>query len=294
MYNNKGGVGKTTLSLFLADFLSSMSINKKKSRVLVIDFDPQASCSNAILGLEKVTSLRNKGLTLPHALQERIKGNEACLDHYIHTRHETDVIKTRKIRLGNLDVIISESDLALNFDENASLNDSLLQSNWIRSHLSKKYDFIFIDLPGNLSKRNGYSLIGAFLVDYFIIPTEPNRLNINSIPSTLKMLSNIKEWKGKGAYKLLGFVLNKADKRTKQYKLHKDELMQFANIADCKIYNSILPPTPKLSNASDDSIVCHTLFDRYDTYYQHVRSLVLEVVKDLGFSANVKKPNTKK
>ncbi len=291
IYNNKGGVGKTTLSLFISDFLSSITINQKKSRVLVIDFDPQASCSNAILGINKISNIRSKQRTLPHALLEKIKGSKCIkLEGYIFTREKKEKPGTRKVKLGNLDVISSSSELVTEFEESSSLDDSLLISKWMKDQLSGKYDFVFVDLPGNLSKRNGYSLVGAFLVDFFIIPTELNRININAIPLTLKILDSIKEWRGEdNQFKLLGFVLNKADKRTKQYRLHKDELVQFANIRGCKIFDSVLPPTPKLSNATDDSIEFFTLSDRYDTYYKNVRSLVLEIVESLGFSIKRKK-----
>jgi len=291
IYNNKGGVGKTTLSLFIADFLSSITIKQEKSRVLVIDFDPQASCSNALLGIDKVSNIRNEGLTLPHAIMEQSHGSKCVnLEDYIFTREENSNYKTRKIKLGNLDVIISSPDVVTDFEEASSLKDSLQLSKWMKGQLSEKYDFVFIDLPGNLSKRNGFSLIGSFLVDFFIIPTELNRININAIPLTLQILDNIKEWRGNdSSFKLLGFILNKADKRTKQYRLHKDELVQFANIRGCKIFDSVIPPTPKLSNATDDSIENFTLSDRYDTYYNNVRSLVLEIVKELGFSVKRKK-----
>ncbi len=72
IYNNKGGVGKTTVTLFLADFLSSITIRGKKSRVLVIDFDSQSSCANAILGLERVTELKREGKTLSGMLKSMI------------------------------------------------------------------------------------------------------------------------------------------------------------------------------------------------------------------------------
>ncbi|TWI75597.1 chromosome partitioning protein [Desulfobotulus alkaliphilus] len=286
IYNNKGGVGKTTLALFLADFLSSVTIKGKKSRVLVIDFDPQASCCNAILGPEKVAGLRETGKTLPHALKERAEGkNGPDLLGYIFTRKENLRSKTKKTRLGNLDVIVSEAELALAFEESASMEHVADMASWIKTSLSEHYDFIFIDLPGSLSKRNGFSLIGAFLADYFLVPIEPNRMNINAIPLTLKMLNDIRGWRGnKRPFRLLGFVLNKADRRTRQYKLHKDALVHYADVASCKIYDNILPPTPKLSNATDDSIQFITLSDRYDTYYAHVKKLVLEVIDDLGFS----------
>jgi len=294
VYNNKGGVGKTTLTLFLSDFLSALSINQRKSRILVIDFDTQNSCANALLGLERVSELKNKGQTLPQAFLNHFQNPSAHpLSQYIETRAENKTLKTRKKKLGNVDVLISEPDAALAFEESHNLNDSLELAQWMKQEVSSHYDFVFIDLPGNLSKRNGFSLVGAFLADYFIIPTEPNRLNINTIPDTIKMLDHIQKWRGTHTYTLLGFVLNKTDKRTKQYKLHKDSLTQFANMKGCKIYKNILPPTPKLSNATDDSLTYFTLSDRYDTYYTHVKNIVFEIIHDLGWSVHSKKPTTK-
>ena len=46
--NNKGGVGKTTVSRFLTDYFSLV----KKERVLAIDLDPQANFSNRFLKME--------------------------------------------------------------------------------------------------------------------------------------------------------------------------------------------------------------------------------------------------
>jgi chromosome partitioning protein len=43
--NQKGGVGKTTTTIHLADFLS-----QKKLKTLVIDFDPQAHSTFSLCG----------------------------------------------------------------------------------------------------------------------------------------------------------------------------------------------------------------------------------------------------
>ncbi len=291
IYNNKGGVGKTTLTIFLADFLSSVSINGKKSKVLVIDFDPQASCAVALLGEESVEKIRKEKKTLSAAFAMQLwKKEEPEFQKYIHSREEqSEKRKTRgrKFTIGALDVMVSGEDDVLNFDENASLKDSLYCAALLDRRLGKAYDFIFVDFPGNLSKVNKFSLIGAFLVKSFIIPLEANKLTVNAVPSTIKMLDNISKWRGdskkKPGHSLLGFVLNKTDRRTKQYKLHYHRLQEIAEQRKSKIYKSILPQTPKLATAADDSLSFITLAEKYDTYYGHVRRFVVEIMEDLGF-----------
>ena len=295
IYNNKGGVGKTTLTLFLSDFLSSIRVNQKNARVLVLDFDPQNSASHALLGLEQVTDLKHQQRTLAHACLNRLPnktGQEAVkLSDFIATRPAKNNPRIKKTQLGKLDVMISDELAALQLEESITLADSIAFAKWLKEELNKDYDFIFIDLPAGLSKRNGYSLIGAFLADYFIIPIEPNRLNINTLPMTALLLDNIRDWQDqKQPFKLLGFVLNKTDRRTKQYQRHKDELIHFAERNHSKIYKNILPPTPKLANASDDSIEFFSLAGRYDTYYDHVRKIVYEIAADLGFKTKKRAP----
>lgn len=283
IYNNKGGVGKTTLTLFLADFLSSMLVNQKKSRILVLDFDPQNSCASSALGLSQVSKQINQGLTIPKALMAQRQSTLGNINDYITTRSEKRNRRTGKARLGDVDVMTSDPEAAIEFDDNVSLDEAITLAAWLKQTLTRQYDFIFVDLPGNLSKHNRYSLVGAFFVDHLLIPTEPNRINSNAMPATLKMVNNLHEWSGTKKPKVLGFVLNKTDRRTKQYKLHHDELTQFATIANSKIYDSVIPPAPTLANASDDSIDYVTLIDKYDNYYNNVRTLVIEIARDLGF-----------
>lgn len=52
--NMKGGVGKTTLTVCLAEALAVMA----KKRTLVIDLNSQASCTYALVGRKGMNSLR--------------------------------------------------------------------------------------------------------------------------------------------------------------------------------------------------------------------------------------------
>ncbi len=288
IYNNKGGVGKTTLTLFLADFLSAITINRKRARVLVLDFDPQGSCASAILGAETVNKITKSQLTLSNAFLNKLKGEDVDWHNYVHTRSEAKS-DTKKTKVGKLDVMLSDPVSVLEFDQeaNASLTYPSIFSAKLLDEMSKDYDFIFVDFPGNLSKINTFCLIGAFMVSHFLIPVEPNRINANALQGTVDMLNNLKAWRSRSKFKVLGLVLNKSDRRTKQYRDHNSTIEKIASDMGCKIYENILPPTPKLADATDDSIEFFTLSDKYNSYYNHVRKLVIEFTTDLGF--NVRK-----
>lgn len=48
--NLKGGVGKTTLTVAIAEFLALGELDGRRRRVLVIDLDPQSNASVALIG----------------------------------------------------------------------------------------------------------------------------------------------------------------------------------------------------------------------------------------------------
>lgn len=68
MINLKGGVGKTTITVGLADFISKSLLKK----VLVIDMDPQCSASMAFLGETRWSEKEKKKETLYHLFKDRM------------------------------------------------------------------------------------------------------------------------------------------------------------------------------------------------------------------------------
>ena len=91
--NHKGGTGKTTSCLSIAGYLA-----KSGSKVLVVDFDPQANATSG-LGIDK-SSLRH---SMYDAVLDQCDGREGvAISHVIV---ETDII--------NLHLAPSEFDLAV-------------------------------------------------------------------------------------------------------------------------------------------------------------------------------------
>ena len=95
IFNNKGGVGKSTICWNLADALA-----RRDKRVLLIDFDPQCNLSIAVLGDETfVATLPTQnvpyGTTIRSFLQRFLQntGGEELFRHKgLHTHPNVDVV----------------------------------------------------------------------------------------------------------------------------------------------------------------------------------------------------------
>lgn len=82
---------------------------------------------------------------------------------------------------------------------------------------------------------------------------------------------------------IVGVVLNKTDKRTRQYRLHAQEIRSMAGRHDTVVFDAFLPHAPALATAADDSLKFETLRERYDSYYDHVRNVAKELAERCGY-----------
>ena len=75
-------------------------------------------------------------------------------------------------------------------------------------------------------------------------------------------------------------VLNKTDRRVQQYKSKFPQILKVADERELPpIFNNILPESPKLATATDETRDFLTLKDRFDSYYLNVRKVALELEK---------------
>jgi chromosome partitioning protein len=170
--NAKGGVGKSTTTMMIADTLAS----RDGKRILVIDADPQASISMMLLGEPRLDLVLEKSRTLP-ALLDRLNAGERpkpAEDGYI----QRDVSDIRNSR--GLDLLAGDFTLAwLERSEKAS-NDAERDGNIpdLLRAIGEAYDYVFIDCPPSVTRFTEAWLASS---DFILMPTRPDYLSTRGL-----------------------------------------------------------------------------------------------------------------
>jgi len=167
--NTKGGVGKSTLVLALAETLSAYH----GKNVLVIDSDSQASVSSMLMTIPNLHRLQQNGLTMVDFLVARVLQNAHSDWLRFVVRNVSDVDDARS-------VFLIPSDMQLTLFEREVSKESLhgrLRAviNDLLSEARKVFDIIFIDCPPGLSVLTESWLREA---DFHISPTKADYVSV--------------------------------------------------------------------------------------------------------------------
>jgi chromosome partitioning protein len=176
--NLKGGVGKTTTSVALAETFSA-SLGKK---VLVIDLDPQTNATLMLIGEEKWFDLNTKGHTLAQLFKDALDPDHKSFDlDATLQRRVSDVDAARTIDLlpSSLDLIDVQDKLA-SAPPGKFYSSNPIELLWrsVKKRIDD-YDIVIIDCPPNLGI---ITLNGLRMSDSYIIPTIPDHLSTYGIP----------------------------------------------------------------------------------------------------------------
>ncbi len=184
--NLKGGVGKSTTTLILAEYLALA----KDLRVLVLDFDPQSNSSFMLLSRGGIELAESQHKTLPHFMLSMSNQSTRTAGSYIYTG-ASDLIeldRTRSLnKRGKIDVLPSvpkmwfvEYDLTKKLyaknQEPAEEFKNIIASGL--DSLQGSYDVILIDCPP------GFSMLtraGLMLCDAVISPTIADEVSVRSL-----------------------------------------------------------------------------------------------------------------
>jgi cellulose biosynthesis protein BcsQ len=186
-FNNKGGVGKTTLICNLA---SSLAVNKK-IKVLIIDADPQCNASAYLLPeeeLEKIL-LDNKHNSLDSFYEpiRRGQGYPTQIPTIVRSeRFKVDLI------VGDPKLSIREDLLATDWASTRNGESRGFQTTYaIKELLSRlnNYDLVLVDMGPSLGALNRSVLLA---VDYFLMPLS---VDIFSLMAVGNIISSFDNWR---------------------------------------------------------------------------------------------------
>lgn len=191
IFNNKGGVGKTTFCANLATHFAQ----KHDKRVLVLDLDPQANITHYMLGDEVASdviapyydrTIAKVESTIVDAFDNYEVGESTVntnITPILCERFEVHLIAGNPF-LASYEDILSKKWNELSDPDNVS---GMRISNWIYTILranENNFDYALIDLSPSLGAINRTALLAS---DYFISPMSCDIFSLVAI-------KNIRQW----------------------------------------------------------------------------------------------------
>ena len=170
IYNNKGGVGKTTTTLNLAAILTRLG-----KQVLVVDFDPQQGDLTNSLGLKLGT------VSLCDCLMDNSLNIQATIQPFTVKNKSGKYVKLFDVIPADPKMAqYTEGELAAKIEKQAARLRDLLKP------FINKYDYILIDCP---TSWMFFSQSSVYAADAVLIPTNHN--NLASLHNAAKVIKEL-------------------------------------------------------------------------------------------------------
>lgn len=187
--NQKGGVAKSTSAINLG-----IGLVRHGKKVLIIDNDPQGSCTIA-LGYQEPDGMET---TLAKIMERVLNEEEFDLtDGILHNEEGVDLLPA------NIELAGVEMSLITIMSSETVLREYV---GWIKD----RYDYIIVDCSPNLGQLTINALTCA---DYVIIPVQAAFLPVKGLEQLLKTISRVKR-KMNPKLEIMGILLTMVDYRT--------------------------------------------------------------------------------
>lgn len=217
IFNQKGGVGKTTTNINLAACLAL-----KGKKILILDIDPQGNTTSG-MGITK------KGLdkTMYEVLiNDKLEPSDA-------------IIPTR---IENLDIIPASVQLAGAEIELVQLEGREKRLKKALDKIKDKYDYIFIDCPPSLGLLTINSLTA---VDSVLIPIQCEFYALEGVSQLMSTIELVKK-NMNTSLEIQGVILSMFDGRTNLSIQVVEEVKKYFKE---KVYTTVIPRNVRLAEA---------------------------------------------
>lgn len=186
IFNNKGGVGKTTLACNLASFIG------QRKRVLLIDLDPQCNSTSYLLNEEEQLDwYEGKNNKVSIVIDPLNKGRG-------YYSKKLPIIESKRFGIdllpGDTKLALQEDFLAEDWIKTLAGSPRGLQTTFVFSKLlydlQDQYDYVFFDLGPSLGALNRTALLAC---DYFIIPMTSDLFSLQALDNIGESLNSWKK-----------------------------------------------------------------------------------------------------
>ncbi|NLG84707.1 MAG: AAA family ATPase [Firmicutes bacterium] len=277
--NLKGGVGKTQMTVALAEFLA-LEHHKK---VLVIDLDAQTNATVSLIAEEAWLEKDRRKETLAQLFLDKLE-NTSCFDI-----RRAIVKKVSNVGGGieNLDLLPSSPRLLEIQDSLAFVpvgrffvaNPVTILKNAVYDLLDE-YDFVLIDCPPYLGIT---TLNGIYISNYYLIPCIPDILSTYGIPLILDRIKKFIEatrWN----IRPLGIVISMYRAQSRLHSTMIQDLQNRSQLPESdprwtpRIFNTKIPLAAKSAEAAEFSVSVNTLKQKYGygNLYEQYKNLTEE------------------
>lgn len=185
-FNNKGGVGKTTLVYHFTYMLSELGYKS-----LAVDLDPQANLTSMFLSNFRLQEIYENEIDRPTILESIKPLNRGISD--INPVHIENIAKNIGLLCGDLELSLFEDKLSSSWGNCLNRDEAAFRivSSFFRmiNEASKRFnsDFNIIDVGPNFGAINRATLIAA---DYVVVPMAADLFSLQGLKNLGNRLDN--------------------------------------------------------------------------------------------------------
>jgi len=250
VFNQKGGVGKTTTVINLSACLA-----EKGKRVLMLDIDPQGNTTSGV-GIDKTT--------LNKTIYDVLINNEDPKECIVETSRENLYILPSSVQLAGAEIELTE------------INRRELKLREAISRIKTDYDYIFIDCPPSLGLL---SINALSAVDSVLIPIQCEYYALEGVSQLMNTIKLVK--KGLNTeLDIEGVVLSMFDGRTNLSIQVVDEVKKYFR---GKVYTTMIPRNVRLAEAPSYglSIIDYDLKSKGAEAYMELAEEFIDLCEDV-------------